>query len=118
MCCEGPQLEYRNLNYLSSLSLGANYIHGPIPTSLCDLTDLLVFDLSDNQLTGFVPQHLGDIYNMIYQYIYNHYLRPDYFINMFLILFFVILQISLKHFSFSISSQMDYMAQFLRQFLV
>ena len=40
---------------MQDLSLYSNSISGPIPSSLCSLTQLTLLDLSGNKLTGEVP---------------------------------------------------------------
>ncbi|XP_027359000.1 receptor-like protein EIX1 [Abrus precatorius] len=45
-----------NLRKLTVLSLEANKFHGNIPTSLCNLLYLQVLDLSENNITGKIPQ--------------------------------------------------------------
>ncbi|KAK7845282.1 receptor-like protein cf-9 like protein [Quercus suber] len=45
-----------NLTLAAFLSLSNNQLSGSIPESLCDAIDLQVLDLSDNLLSGTIPQ--------------------------------------------------------------
>ncbi|PHU18515.1 hypothetical protein BC332_14210 [Capsicum chinense] len=52
---------------IRSISLSGNKIHGPIPESLCQSTNVLqVLDLSNNSLSGTIPHSLGNCKSLIY----------------------------------------------------
>ncbi|PHU18488.1 hypothetical protein BC332_14183 [Capsicum chinense] len=50
-----------------SISLFRNKIHGPVPESFCQSTNVLqVLDLSNNSLYGTIPRSLGNCKSLIY----------------------------------------------------
>ncbi|KAM3268370.1 hypothetical protein P3S67_031311 [Capsicum chacoense] len=52
---------------IRSITLSGNKIHGPIPESLCQSTNVLqVLDLSNNSLSGTIPHSLGNCKSLIY----------------------------------------------------
>ncbi|KAF3671720.1 putative CASP-like protein PIMP1-like [Capsicum annuum] len=52
---------------IKSISLSGNKIHGPIPKSFCQSTNVLqVLDLSNNSLSGSIPRSLGNCKSLIY----------------------------------------------------
>lgn len=56
---------------MHSLYLYRNQLSGNIPTTLGDLSDIEVLDLSNNQLTGGVPAVLGylpELYDLALEY--------------------------------------------------
>ena len=50
---------------VDSLILEENDMSGTIPTSLGNLTDLLMLDLSDNELSGVIPAELGNLVSLV-----------------------------------------------------
>ncbi|KAL3652892.1 hypothetical protein CASFOL_002573 [Castilleja foliolosa] len=52
-----PELPSR----LEVLNLARNFINGPIPDSLCEITALYNLDLSNNHLSGNIPLCLGNL---------------------------------------------------------
>ena len=46
---------------VTRLELPNNFLRGPIPAQLGDLSNLRVLDLRDNLLTGTIPAHLGNL---------------------------------------------------------
>ncbi|OIT08100.1 PREDICTED: LRR receptor-like serine/threonine-protein kinase GSO1 [Nicotiana attenuata] len=52
---------------IRSISLSGNKIHGPIPESFCQATNILqVLDLSNNSLSGAIQRNLGNCKSLIY----------------------------------------------------
>ncbi|XP_009588731.1 uncharacterized protein LOC107777952 [Nicotiana tabacum] len=52
---------------IRSISLSGNKIHGPIPESFCQATNILqVLDLSNNSLSGTIQRNLGNCKSLIY----------------------------------------------------
>ncbi|MCD7447209.1 Leucine-rich repeat serine/threonine-protein kinase 2 [Datura stramonium] len=52
---------------IRSISLSGNKIHGPIPESFCQATNVLqVLDLSNNSLSGIIRRNLGNCKSLIY----------------------------------------------------
>jgi Leucine-rich repeat (LRR) protein len=49
-----------------NLSLGYNNLHGYIPTSIGNLTNLNALDFHNNQLTGSIPTSIGNLTNLTY----------------------------------------------------
>ncbi|KAK8679226.1 hypothetical protein V6N13_144688 [Hibiscus sabdariffa] len=52
-------LKGERLPSLSYLNMARNHFHGSIPTSIGDMNSLQDLDLSDNQLSGGLPEHLS-----------------------------------------------------------
>jgi hypothetical protein len=50
------------LKALTELNISYNNLTGPIPPSICDLTNLQKLDLSNNNLTGDIPAALENLY--------------------------------------------------------
>ncbi|PWA71244.1 Leucine-rich repeat-containing protein [Artemisia annua] len=70
----GNELIYLNLSHnfitglqqfqwygLQELYLQSNLIQGPFPLSICNLSNLLDLDMSNNRFGGFIPQCFGNI---------------------------------------------------------
>ncbi|ESW23416.1 hypothetical protein PHAVU_004G044900 [Phaseolus vulgaris] len=63
---EGTLQTLLELDHLEVLLLGGNRIRGSIPTSLCNILSLKLLDFSSNNITGEIPQCIGDINEMSY----------------------------------------------------
>nr|GEU39163.1 leucine-rich repeat-containing protein [Tanacetum cinerariifolium] len=48
-----PQFQWYGL---SNLYLQSNFIHGPFPTSICNISYLYILDMSNNRFGGLIPQ--------------------------------------------------------------
>ncbi|KAL6012776.1 hypothetical protein ACLOJK_003265 [Asimina triloba] len=58
---KGIELEYTStLSLLTAVDISDNHLSGEIPESLTMLAGLIVLNLSRNQLTGNIPWHIGD----------------------------------------------------------
>ncbi|WP_419925659.1 hypothetical protein [Candidatus Poriferisocius sp.] len=53
---------------LTGLSLSGNNLTGPIPEQLGNLTGLTTLYLQDNSLTGAIPEQLGNLTELVYFY--------------------------------------------------
>ncbi|KAK0579091.1 hypothetical protein LWI29_020876 [Acer saccharum] len=59
-----PPQVFWNLTNLRILSLGSNYLVGPVPSSIGYLTNLWSLDLSNNSFNGPIPSTLGHLSNL------------------------------------------------------
>ena len=55
---------YNEDNYIESLNLTENRVHGTIPPDFRGLSSLVVLDLSRNHLTGHFPTNVGHLNNL------------------------------------------------------
>ncbi|GJZ83880.1 leucine-rich repeat-containing protein [Tanacetum coccineum] len=53
-----PQFQWYGL---SQLYLQSNLIQGPFPPSICNMSDLVLLDMSNNRFGGLIPQCFGNI---------------------------------------------------------
>ncbi|CAL8165732.1 unnamed protein product [Prunus armeniaca] len=53
------------LNFALFFSLSSNKFHGSIPGSICNAQNLQVLDVSNNSLSGFIPQCLTAMYGTL-----------------------------------------------------
>uniref|UniRef100_A0A2N9I3P3 non-specific serine/threonine protein kinase n=1 Tax=Fagus sylvatica TaxID=28930 RepID=A0A2N9I3P3_FAGSY len=64
--------ELGNLKNLLELDLGYNKFTGPIPSSLVDLTKLVILLLDSNQINGSIPPEIGNLKNLSVLYLSNN----------------------------------------------
>ncbi|WZZ59314.1 hypothetical protein YC2023_059421 [Brassica napus] len=58
-------MEWASLPYLTSISLCANNLSGPLPTGLQNFKNLTVLGVEANQFSGPIPEELGNLTKLI-----------------------------------------------------
>ena len=63
--CDWEDVSCKNSEgYVTFLNLYENQLTGPIPQSIGNLDNLLKLDLHGNELTGPIPQSIGNLVNL------------------------------------------------------
>ncbi|KAH6781486.1 hypothetical protein C2S51_006779 [Perilla frutescens var. frutescens] len=72
-----PSLEIGSLSKLTHLILSGNYLSGELPLSLANLTDLQVFDISSNKMSGVILPEIGNLSKLTHLNLSYNYLSGE-----------------------------------------